>query len=100
VLEHLFDVARAFAEFHRVLRPSGLLILTSPFHGRLKLIATALLPGRFEGHFDVNGPHIRFFSRKSLAASLARAGFEAVWWRGTGRFWPFYRSFFVVARKK
>ncbi len=97
ILEHLFDVPRALGELNRVLSDRGLLILTTPHHGLLKNLAIALT--NFERHFDVTGPHIRFFTRRSLFACLARAGFEPIQWRGIGRFWPLSKSFFVVARK-
>lgn len=97
VLEHLFDVPKVLAELNRVLGQHGLLIMTTPFHGLIKNLAIAFL--RFERHFDVTGPHIRFFTRRSFSACLSRAGFEVLWWGGVGRVWPLYKSFFVISRK-
>jgi len=97
VLEHLFDVHACLSEFNRVLREGGILILTTPFHGFLKNLAIALVG--FEEHFNPYLSHIRFFTKKSLAECLSRAGFEPVLWRGIGRVWPLYKSLFVVARK-
>jgi SAM-dependent methyltransferase len=41
VIEHLYDVNFAFGEFNRLLRPGGLLMLTTPYHGLVKI---SLLP--------------------------------------------------------
>jgi len=97
VLEHLFDVHACLSELNRVLAQNGLLILTTPFHGLLKNIAITLMA--FERHFNPYLSHIRFFTRRSLTECLTRAGFDPVLWRGIGRSWPLYKSFFVVARK-
>ena len=97
VLEHLFDVRKALAELNRVIDDQGLLVLTTPYHGLFKSLAIELLG--YERHYDVIGPHIRFFSRQSLAGCLDRSGFQVLSWSGVGRVWPLYKSFFVVARK-
>jgi 2-polyprenyl-6-hydroxyphenyl methylase/3-demethylubiquinone-9 3-methyltransferase len=74
VLEHVADVGALLAEVRRVLRPDGRLLATVPYHGRAQAAAIALT--RFEAHFDPLGQHLRFFTRRSLAASLAFAGLE------------------------
>lgn len=98
VLEHLFDVEAAARQMNRLLRKGGHLFLTTPYHGLLKNVAIAMVG--FDRHFDALGPHIRFFTRKSLGAILKQGGFKILSWRGIGRCWPFYKSFFVVARKE
>lgn len=97
VLEHIFDIHSYLSEFNRVLNEGGVLILTTPFHGLVKNLAITLV--WFERHFDPYLSHIRFFTKRSLTKCLIRAGFEPVLWRGIGRIWPLYKSFFVVARK-
>ena len=72
VLEHVADTAYLLLEVRRVLRPGGRLLVTVPRTGRLK----ALL--RFEAHFDPLGQHLRFYTRRSLAATLEHTGFEDV----------------------
>jgi SAM-dependent methyltransferase len=74
VLEHVADVAQTLLEVRRVLRPGGRLLATVPYHGRLQAAGIALT--RFEAHFDPLGQHLRFFTRVSLAATLAHAGLE------------------------
>jgi 2-polyprenyl-6-hydroxyphenyl methylase/3-demethylubiquinone-9 3-methyltransferase len=97
VLEHLFHVHSALAELNRLLKPGGLLMLTTPYHGLAKnlLIATCA----FDGHYNPDLSHIRFFTRRTLERSLRRAGFAAEQWEGVGRVWPLWKSMFVVARK-
>jgi SAM-dependent methyltransferase len=76
VLEHVGDTAGLLLEARRVLRPGGRLLVTVPFHGRVKSALVAL--ARFDAHFDPLGQHLRFYTRTSLAATLDHAGFEAV----------------------
>jgi SAM-dependent methyltransferase len=76
VLEHVADVSALLYEARRVLRPDGRLLVTVPYHGRVKDVLLALL--RFEAHFDPLGQHLRFFTRRSLAATLEATGFEPV----------------------
>ena len=74
VLEHVADGAQLLHEVRRVLRPQGRLLVTVPYHGRVKAAAIAL--ARFDAHFDPQGQHLRFYTRASLAASLRAAGLE------------------------
>lgn len=74
VLEHVADTGHLLLEARRVLRPSGRLLVTVPYHGRVK--ATAMAVARFEEHFDPQGQHLRFFTRRSLGRTLSDAGFD------------------------
>ncbi|HSF32806.1 MAG TPA: class I SAM-dependent methyltransferase [Candidatus Tectomicrobia bacterium] len=98
VLEHLFDVHAALTEFNRVLNEKGTLLLTTPYHGLVKNLAIVLIG--FDQHFNPEISHIRFFTRPTLERCLRRAGFVPVAWKGVGRTWPLWKSFFVVARKQ
>ena len=97
VLEHIFDVRACLDELNRVLRTDGPLIMTVPYHGLIKNVLIALT--NFDCHYDPEGPHIRFFTKKSLAQCLRRSGFEPLEYRGIGRVWPLYKSILVLARK-
>jgi SAM-dependent methyltransferase len=98
VIEHLFDVNGFIREIHRVLVPGGLFLVTTPYHGWLKNLLIITLG--FDRHFDVNWGHIRFFSKQSLSRCLGAGGFEVDMIGGIGRFWPLWKSMFVVARKR
>ena len=76
VLEHVVDTAGFLTEVRRVLRPGGRLLLTVPDHGRLKRTLLAL--ARHEAHYDPQGQHLRFYTRRSLSHALAATGFEGV----------------------
>lgn len=89
VIEHVPDVGQLLAEARRVLAPGGRVLVTTPDHGRIKATAVALL--RFESHFDPLGQHVRFFTRRSLAAVLGGARFGDVRVRATGGL-PLLRS--------
>jgi SAM-dependent methyltransferase len=76
VLEHVADTEHVLLEVRRVLRPDGRLLVTVPYHGRVKAALIGLL--RFDRHFDPTGQHLRFYTRSSLARTLTAAGFGNV----------------------
>jgi SAM-dependent methyltransferase len=97
VIEHIYDTENAFAEIARILRPGGRVLMTTPYHGLIKNLLTVVLA--FDKHFDPLGPHIRFFSKKSLFASLRRVGLEPLEHIYYGRFYPIPHSIVVLAEK-
>jgi 2-polyprenyl-6-hydroxyphenyl methylase/3-demethylubiquinone-9 3-methyltransferase len=97
VIEHLFDVGTYLLSINHLLKDGGLLILTTPYHGLIKNITIDLL--NYARHYDPLGQHIRFFDTKAMDHCLRTFGFQPVHWWGYGRPWPFWKSFFVVARK-
>jgi len=99
VIEHVYGVYEYAAEANRVLRDGGHLILTTPYHGRLKNVVVALF--YFDRHFNnVGGGHIRFFTRAALRTLLGRFGFAEVAFSTIGRVPPLAKSMFVVYEKR
>lgn len=84
VIEHLFDVEAVLCEIRRVLKPGGVLLLTTPniCYWRRRV---DLLLGRWNPHGDNlsieqpwRDPHIRFFNPEVLDACLNKCGFGSV----------------------
>lgn len=83
-IEHVADTAGWLSEVRRVLRPGGLLLLSTPAHGPWTLLGVALSRRAFRAHFDPRSDHLRFYSRASLAELLGEFGFAEIGLRGLG----------------
>lgn len=97
VVEHVYDVQTMANELARVLEPGGLLFMSTPYHGLAKNLVVALVD--FDGHFDPEGPHVRFFSERTLRRLLERAGFVVEGFDHFGRSWPLWANMAAIARK-
>jgi ubiquinone/menaquinone biosynthesis C-methylase UbiE len=75
VLEHVRDVQLFLSEVRRVLRPGGGLALTTPAWSRWIALWRVLFGAGFEREFDPLSPHLRFFTKRSLAQVLDALGF-------------------------
>ncbi len=98
VIEHLLDPETMVRECHRVLKRSGIFFVTTPYHGLIKNLVIAA--AAFDRHFNPTGPHIRFFTSRSLRGLLTRNGFDIQRVSYLGRFWPFWMNMVVYARKR
>jgi SAM-dependent methyltransferase len=72
VLEHAPDPMRLLRECHRILKPSGLLVVSYPDIGSL---AARVMGRRWVFLLSV---HLYYFTRRTMSAMLERAGFEVV----------------------
>jgi 2-polyprenyl-3-methyl-5-hydroxy-6-metoxy-1,4-benzoquinol methylase len=84
VIEHVADTAGWLSEVRRVLRSGGSLVLSTPAHDRLTRLALGVSERAFAAHFDPRSDHLRFYTRRALAALLDDFGFHEVEIRGVG----------------
>jgi 2-polyprenyl-3-methyl-5-hydroxy-6-metoxy-1,4-benzoquinol methylase len=100
VIEHLPEPRKLARNAFRLLRPGGLAVFTTPYHGYWKNLALAGA-GRMDAHFTAlwDGGHVKFWSRKTLAELLGEAGFTALRFHGAGRLPYFWKSMVAVCRK-
>ncbi len=80
VLEHTRDPRATLAECHRVLRPEGLLVVTTPDIGGLVPRFTCLIFARTLGAWGHPTPpgHLLEFSRRTLVQLLEATGFTPI----------------------
>lgn len=97
VIEHVYDVNTLLDEFYRILKPGGKILITTPFHGLIKNLIIVIVG--FDKVFDPTGPHIRFFTKKSLAKLLISRKFNVIETGFFGRFYPIYRGMYFLAKK-
>ncbi|MFZ0042134.1 MAG: class I SAM-dependent methyltransferase [Solirubrobacteraceae bacterium] len=79
VVEHVADTARWLSEVRRVLVPGGRLLVTTPSHGRLRLLLGGI--GRYS---EPVGDHLHLYSAASLRQLLTDFDFAEVRIRGAG----------------
>ncbi|MHB8689937.1 MAG: class I SAM-dependent methyltransferase [Solirubrobacteraceae bacterium] len=79
VIEHVADTERWLREVHRILGPRGTLLLTTPAHGRLRLLL-----GGIERYSPPLGDHLHLYTSRSLAGVLSELGFAQVTIRTAG----------------
>lgn len=100
VIEHLFYPRMLFEQSHKLLRPGGHLIVSTPYHGYLKNLAISLL-NRWDRHFGVDweGGHIKFFSPATLERMALNAGFKNPRFRFVGRVPWLWKSMIMIVQK-
>jgi 2-polyprenyl-3-methyl-5-hydroxy-6-metoxy-1,4-benzoquinol methylase len=98
-IEHVADTAGWLSEVRRVLRPGGLLLLSTPAHGPLTLLGVAFSRRAFAERFDPVADHLRFYSRATLAGLLEEFGFAEIAVRGLGGVPGARRTLLAVARR-
>ena len=76
VIEHLENPRAVFREFHRLLRPRGTLLLTTPNQESLRSLAALVLRGHFVDFLEGSYPaHITALVRKDFERLATEAGF-------------------------
>ncbi len=73
VIEHVADTARWLSEVRRVLVPRGRLLITTPSHGRLRMLI-----GGVERFSAPLGDHLHLYTSRSLRELLQEFGFGEI----------------------
>lgn len=100
VIEHVYNPRAFVRTAYGLLKPGGILILTTPYHGYLKNLVMAV-SGRLDRHFTVlwdNG-HIKFWSRATLTQVVREVGLVPLRFRGSGRAPYLWNSMALMSQK-
>ena len=99
VVEHIYDIWEWAHAARSVIRPGGMLIASTPYHGWLKNSLISLL-GRWDDHHKPlwTGGHVKFLSRSTFSELLTEVGFEDLSFRFVGRFPGVWKNMLVTAR--
>ncbi len=97
VIEHLYDPRSFILNLKNVLKPGGLLILTTVYNGYLKNLLLAL-SGKMDQHFTAlwDCGHIKFWSSKTIRVILEEQDFIDLKFHNAGRL-PFLWKSMVVS---
>jgi 2-polyprenyl-3-methyl-5-hydroxy-6-metoxy-1,4-benzoquinol methylase len=100
VIEHLYDPKAFLRTAHEVLKPGGVMVVTTPYHGYLKNLVLAIT-GQMDQHFTVlwDHGHIKFWSAQTLRKAITDTGFECVEFQGAGRLPYLWKSMVLSCRK-
>ena len=100
VVEHLYDPQKYAQTLFELLRPDGIALVSTPYHGYLKNLLLAAT-GKMDSHFTalwVHG-HIKFWSIRTLSQLLGDAGLSVSDVIRVGRVPPLAKSMLAVAHK-
>lgn len=99
VIEHLYLPRSLFEAATDALKPGGMLIVTTPYHGYLKNLALALT-NSFDKHWHPlrDFGHVKFFSRRTLLALFLEFNFVDVQFLPVGRIPPFAKSMIMYGK--
>jgi 2-polyprenyl-3-methyl-5-hydroxy-6-metoxy-1,4-benzoquinol methylase len=100
VIEHLYYPRKLLQGARRVLKPGGVLVLSTPYHGYVKNLALSVFD-KWDEHHDVfwDGGHIKFFSQQSLSRMLLEEGFSSIEFCNAGRVRWLWKSMVCIACK-
>lgn len=99
-IEHVYAPRPFVANIHRLLKPGGVCLLTTPYHGYWKNLLIAATD-HFDAHVDPlwDGGHIKFWSMNTLRKLLLETGFTDVQFRGAGRLPYLWKSMVAIGKK-
>ena len=98
VIEHLFFPRELFARAREALGSSGMLLVTTPFHGYWKNLALSI-SGKMDAHHQATSDygHIKFFSERTLGELAEKCGFRPIRFVRAGRIRPLESTMVLVA---
>jgi 2-polyprenyl-6-hydroxyphenyl methylase/3-demethylubiquinone-9 3-methyltransferase len=101
VIEHVYNPRGLLKTCHNLLKPKGMLVLTTPYHGYFKNLLLAAT-GKLDRHFTVlwDHGHIKFWSHKTMREVLAESHFTNIEFSGAGRIPWLWKSMVVRAEKE
>ncbi|MDH5765951.1 MAG: class I SAM-dependent methyltransferase [Gammaproteobacteria bacterium] len=96
VIEHLLLPRKLIENAYYSLKPGGVFILTTPFHGYWKNLALALT-NSFDEHWHPlrDYGHIKFFSKSTITALFDEYKFKDIGFTTVGRIPPLARSMII-----
>lgn len=100
VIEHLYDPRGFIEALYQGLRPGGVLVISTTYHGYWKNLLLSLT-GKMDAHFTAlwDGGRVKFFSRRTLTKLLAGKGFKVLDFVGCGRLPHLWKSMVITARR-
>ncbi|MBT9523942.1 MAG: class I SAM-dependent methyltransferase [Rhizobacter sp.] len=101
VIDHIPLPRKLIEAALAALKPGGLLVVTSNFHGYSKNLALALA-GRFDSRWDplLDDGKVKFFSRATLTSLLSEFDLHDLHFETAGRIPMFARTMLVAARTR
>jgi 2-polyprenyl-3-methyl-5-hydroxy-6-metoxy-1,4-benzoquinol methylase len=101
VVEHLFNPHQLVKTAAGVLRPGGIAVISTPYHGYLKNLLLSLAnKWDFHHHPLRLGGHIKFWSQSTLQKLFEKGPFRLVEFHGAGRMPYLWKSMFMVFEKR
>jgi 2-polyprenyl-3-methyl-5-hydroxy-6-metoxy-1,4-benzoquinol methylase len=100
VIEHVYAPREFARTAFELVKPGGIAVVSTPYHGYLKNIAVAV-SGKFDVHVNPlwDHGHIKFWSFATLSKLLIDAGFVDLEFHRVGRIGILAKSMIAVARK-
>ena len=81
IIEHLENPRHVFREIYRLLKPNGILIMSTPNNESWRAILSYMKRGHFVAFTDQDYPaHITPLNRKDLLRAADEAGFKCLGW--------------------
>ena len=101
VIEHLYSPHVLASNIHRILRPGGFAVVSTPYHGYLKNLALSVA-GQWDFHHHplVEHGHIKFWSKQTLEQLMAGSGMDLKEFYRLGRVPALGKSMMMVFERR